>query len=123
MRCFECESFREIGNTAETGCGLCAFSESFSPVHQYDECHYRPGELKCIDCDRFGNDTACMTCAAEDSAYHDGHLCAGFIDRNETVITNALMKMRMRGVDYHAKIQELLKEVDDAKLPGQPRQK
>ena len=33
------------------------------------------------------------------------------------------MKMRMRGVDYHAKIQELLKEVDDAKLPGQPRQK
>jgi hypothetical protein len=63
-----------------------------------------------------------LTCAAEDSAYHNGHLCAGFIDRNETVIANALMAMRMRGMDYHATLAEILKNVDEAELPGQPRE-
>lgn len=121
IHCKDCQSFQEIGNTAETGHGLCSFTGNFFPVHQSDACHLRPGELKCIDCDRFGNDTACMTCEAEDSAYHNGHLCAGFIDRNESVISNALMIMRMRGVDYHDRIQEILQCVDNAELPGQPR--
>lgn len=121
MRCKQCQSFRTIGNTDETGQGLCSFTSSFFPVHKDDECHLKPGELKCIDCDRFGNDTACMTCDAEDSAYHHGHLCGGFIDRNVSVITNALMMMRMRGMNYHEKIQEILQCVDNAELPGQPR--
>lgn len=120
MRCHKCKSFKHISNTAETGQGLCSFPAAWFPVHQYDECHMMPGELQCKDCDRLMNDTACLTCAPEDSAYHNGHLCGGFIDRNEIVITNALMTMRMRGMDYHAKIQELLKLVDEADLPGQP---
>lgn len=121
IKCKACQSFCEIGNTAETGHGLCSFTGNYFPVHQEDACHLRPKELRCVDCDRFGNDTACMTCAAEDSAYHNGHLCAGFIDRNESVIANALMVMRMRGVDYHAIVREILQTVDTATLPGQPR--
>lgn len=121
MRCYKCKSFCTIGNTAETGQGLCSFTGNYFPVHQYDQCHLRPGDLQCKDCDRWGNDTACMTCAEDDSAYHNGHLCPGFIDRNEVVISNALMLMRMRGFDYHAKIQEILQNVDEAELPGQPR--
>lgn len=122
MQCFKCKSFVHIGNTAETGCGLCSFNSSFFPVHKDDKCHLQPGELRCIDCDRFGNDTACMACQAEDSAYHNGHLCAGFIDAHETIITNALLIWRMRGEDYHTKIQEILDKVDTAELPGAPRE-
>lgn len=122
IKCKKCQSFCSIGNTDTTGQGLCSFPGSYFPVHREDNCHLRPGELKCADCDRFGNDTACMTCDAEDSAYHNGHLCVGFIDRNEVAIANALMMMRMRDMDYHAKIQKILHDVDNAALPGQPKE-
>lgn len=122
MQCFKCNFFIPINNTQDTGHGLCSYSPSYFPVNQTDTCHLIPNELTCFDCDRFGNDTACMTCLPEDSAYHGEDLCAGFIDKNETIIVNALMLMKMRGIDYHAKIKELLKNVDETDLPGQPRE-
>ena len=122
MQCEKCQSFVPIQNTGTTGQGLCSFVPSYFPVHKSDKCHLLPDALKCKDCNRFDTDTACFTCSPDDSAYHNGVLCSGFIDKNETLIMNALMIMKMRGIDYHAATAKLLQIVDEATVPGQPHE-
>ena len=117
MKCKECKKFMTMGNTDETGMGVCSFPNSYFPVNTNDECVYTLNPYTCGDCDRLGNDFACFTCRAEDSAYHNGGLCGGFIDKQEVAIESAITEWIRRGIDVHSKITSILESIDIDKLP------
>ncbi len=118
MKCEQCQSFKAIANTDETGQGICSFPNSWMPVHKDDECHFIPSaEVKCKDCDRLCNDFACMTCEPEDSAMHGEHLCGGFIDKYELEVAKAIQVWKARGWDYNKILQKVVAKVENAPQP------
>lgn len=76
-----------------------------------DTCIYYPKEYTCGDCDRLDNDFACMTCKAEDSAYHGQHLCSGFIDKHEENVRQAIFDWYLRGYNIQEKVDTIIEEV------------
>lgn len=122
MKCKDCQSFQEIANTAECGKGICTFPCSYFMVDMNDDCHFMPSsEVRCGDCHRLLIDTACLTCMPEDSAYHNGHLCGGFIDAQEIALAKSISIWKARGWDYHEIIQKVIQEVESAPQPGVPK--
>jgi len=104
IKCKDCKNFQEIANTNETRQGLCKYPTAFEPVCADNICIFVPNPLTCADCDRFGNDFACMTALPDDSAVD----CGGFIDKDETEFINILCRWQMRGIDVASKVDELI---------------
>ena len=105
MKCKDCKYMKTIANTDETGSAICGYPMSFFPIDVNDECHYAPKPLTCKDCDRFGNDWACMTALEDDPVIgENGHPCGGYIDRKETELYNILADWKMRGYNYRGKL-------------------
>lgn len=63
-----------------------------------------PRELKCLDCNHFENDAACMTALAEDSAEN----CPGFVDKQEVIIEEAINSLIYSGRFNKDKIQNII---------------
>lgn len=107
--CRECEHFQRIANTDECGMGLCAMPDSFFPTKLNDSCHLEPDPvIRCRDCDRLYNDTACLTVDPNDPIEHDNHICGGFIDKHEVAVETAISTWMVRNEDYHAKIEKII---------------
>lgn len=122
MKCKNCQSFIEIANTESCGKGICKFPNSYFMVGVDDDCHFIPSsEVHCGDCDRCYNDTACMTCEPEDSAYHNGQLCGGFIDRYELEVAKAIEVWKARGWNYQEIIAKVIQDIESAPQPGLPK--
>lgn len=117
MKCKDCKHCKYIGNTEETRQGLCNAVLSYFPVVIDNQCVFKPKRYKCGDCDRLYNDTACFTCRPEDSAYHKNKLCAGFIDKKEVDVMNALVDWKLRGYNIEEKLEKVLKEFKENKIP------
>lgn len=117
MKCRECKKFITIENTVETNMGVCSFPECYFPVNVNSECVYALKPYTCSDCDRLGEDWACFTCRAEDSAYHSGHLCGGFIDKKELVVEEAITEWFIRGFDVKSKLNDILDNINLEELP------
>jgi len=62
----------------------------------------------CKNCHRFGNDTACMTAAADDLVCQNGHMCIGFVDKHEVNVSAALYDWAMRGYNIREKLEEIV---------------
>lgn len=77
MKCKNCKYRKNIGNTSETGSAICSYSSSWFPVNIENNCHLisEKKELKCGDCSRLGEDTACFDCSEDDSAIYNDN-CA-----------------------------------------------
>lgn len=111
MKCKNCNFFQKIGNTESTGQGLCTFFDGFSPTTKESECVFSAKPYTCKDCDRFGNDDACMTAREDDPVYDEkGHACPGFIDKDLATLVDILCKWEIRGVDLEEKLAEALEE-------------
>lgn len=121
MICKNCERCVRIGNTEEAGQGICSFPNEYIPVDINSECLFAPKPYTCGDCDRLDSDAACMTCRAEDSAYHREHLCGGFIDKKEVAILDGLIDWKLRGYDVKQKLEELIQEASEYETPFVPK--
>ena len=117
MKCRECKKFITIENTVETNMGVCSFPECYFPVNANNECVYALKPYTCGDCGRLGEDWACFTCRAEDSAYHGDHLCSGFIDKKELVVEEAITEWFIRGFDVKSKLDDILNNINLEELP------
>lgn len=117
MKCKDCKHCKYIGNTEETRQGLCSAVLSYFPVVIDNQCVFKPKRYKCDDCDRLYNDTACFTCRPEDSAYYKNKLCSGFIDKKEVDVMNALVDWKLRGYNIEEKLEKVLKEFKENKIP------
>ena len=117
MKCKDCKHCKYIGNTEETRQGLCSAVLSYFPVVIDNQCVFKPKRYKCDDCDRLYNDTACFTCSPEDSAYHKNKLCAGFIDKKEVDVMNALVDWKLRGYNIEEKLEKVLNNFKENEIP------
>jgi len=116
-KCKECARFLNIENTKETGMGLCSFPNSYFEVNQENDCVYIPKSYVCGDCARLHFDDGCMTCQENDSAYHNGHICGGFIDRRQENVEDALYDWKLRGYDIDAILNKIKYQVNSSELP------
>lgn len=114
LYCRDCKYMQKIGNTDETGHALCTFQPSYQPTTLDTRCVFLPetAELRCGDCARFGNDFACFTCSAEDSAMSDGRLCAGFIDKHEEKLYNILAFWKLHNFYSRERINRILDDFE-----------
>ena len=119
IKCEDCQYCLKLNNSAEAKHGICSYPETYFPVNLMDACIYYPKEYTCGDCERFGNDFACMTCKAEDPAYHSQGLCSGFIDKHEANVRQAIFDWYLRGHNIQEKLDTIMAEVEDLidKLP------
>lgn len=117
MKCIECKKFITIENTEKTGTGVCSFPECYFPVDVNDNCIYTLKPYTCSNCDRLGEDWACFTHRAEDSAYHGDNLCSGFIDKKEIAVEDAITEWFIRGFDVKSKLNDILNRIDLEELP------
>lgn len=116
MNCKDCKYRNNISNTDESGMAICSYPSSWFPVHLGDNCHLIPEkmELTCGDCSRLGDDSACIGCIAEDSAYDDGVLCSGFVDKQEEEFSKILMFWKVHDFYDRKKIDELIDSFEES---------
>lgn len=114
MICEECKQFQPIGNTAETGKGLCKMNDDYMPCDAKSECLFAPKPYTCKDCDRYKNDFACFTVGADDPVFDEETQtdCSGFIDKKEVELLNIFFEWKMRGINIQEKIDEAFKELN-----------
>jgi len=110
MKCIECKHLNRIANTDETRQGICGYPMSFFPVCVDEECKYALAPYTCKDCDRFGNDWACMTALEDDPVDSEYGMCWGFIDKKESEVFSALAEWTLRGYDIQEKLDKVLKD-------------
>ena len=110
----ECKYFSSIANTDETKMGICRFTEGYESVQLDKLCPFTPRDWEptCADCDRLGNDFGCMTCRAEDSAMHNGHICCGFIDIAEADFMKALTRLKLQNRYSQATVGEWIEKFE-----------
>ena len=116
MKCKECKYKNTIANTDQSEIAICSYPNSWFPVHMEDDCHFIPEkkELTCGDCARLGEDSACIGCFAEDSAYDDGKLCSEFIDKQEEEFSKILMFWKVQGFYDRKKIEDLMDSFEES---------
>lgn len=110
LYCRCCKYMKKIGNTDETGQALCTFRPNYEPTTLDTRCRFLPetAELRCGDCARLGNDSACFTCSAEDSATPDGELCFGFVDKHEEELFDILAFWKLHNVYSRERILNMI---------------
>ena len=118
MKCKNCTYFGTLGNTEETGAGLCKFYDSFEPTTIDHGCPFDAPEYTCNDCDHFGNDFGCFTCEAEDSIlleYPDGtkKRCPGFHDKRKEVWVSIVCSWVANGFDVNEELKRLETEMKE----------
>lgn len=107
----QCLYFLEVANTKETKQGICAIGDSYEPTKAGAKCPLDIQPYTCSNCARFGNDAACMTCLAEDSAYHHGELCSGFIPDGYDKVLQWLIDCKLHHAD--SVLKQLKQDTDD----------
>lgn len=117
MKCNQkCSFFEPIGNTDETGMGICCFCECCESVSLNEPCQYDAPKYTCGDCLRYEvEDSACYTSLATDSAYITGHrcephLCPGFIDKRELQIDGMVHSWIANGLDVREELNRVMKD-------------
>lgn len=115
MKCKDCKHKRNIANTEQTGSAICTYPSSWFPVDIDDNCHFIPEkkELTCGDCACLGEDFACSCCLPQDSAYFNGELCPGFIDKKEEEFSKILMFWKVQDFYDREKIVDLIDRFEE----------
>ena len=114
MQCKDCKYKWNIGNTDETGYAICSYPDMHMPVNVNDPCHFilTQRSLKCGDCENLYEDTACMGCQPEDSAYHNGKLCKDYRDKKEAELSEILSFWKSRNYYDRNRIERLIDEFE-----------
>ena len=91
MKCKDCPKYWKTQNDDK---GVCSLMEYHELVSAESEClYYSPKPLQCEDCYYLYRDFACATCSPDQPA--DGLRC--FLDKNEAIIEEALMRLFRNG--------------------------
>jgi hypothetical protein len=91
--------------------GVCSLSESYIPTKANDKCIFLDCEKKtCKNCDRFENDTACMTAQENDK------ICCGFIDSKEEELFQILLYFLQHGEYSRRYIENLCIEFEQSNI-------
>ena len=98
--CRNCEKYWKCGGDGNDG--VCSMPNSFFPVKADQECVYLFTEkVTCKHCWHYANDTACMTCEADDDP------CVAFDDVLENAFLNILFSWLKQGTYSREKNQKL----------------
>ena len=110
MKCKDCTYFWKMATPEYGGCSLMG---NVQMVKAESNCTFlHKGKLTCGDCERLGNDTACMIADAED----DASSCCGFIPLGDSKIYNGLFELLKIGMYSREHIAELLDQFESERI-------
>lgn len=102
LYCKDCEKYTSTQNKED---GICSLPYSWQPAKAETNCPYlNAKKYYCKDCCRFGNDYACLTAHAYDSA--EG--CRGFDNKILNDMSNNLWELQLRGENIDEVIKKLV---------------